>query len=366
MKRIIQTSDQLMNSRTTHVKSLASVAGQIIAMTPALGNVTRIMTRSMLTDIQSAPSWYSDFPKSEETKVELSFWKENLSSLQPVPMTINQTYHKVVYSDASNVGGAGYIVGVDKAVAHGAWDCNEKAKSSTWKELKAVQLALESFTRILAGNNVKWFTDSQNVAKIIDIGSSKPELQEMARGIYSKCVANGIGLRIEWIPRSQNDKADALSRIIDYDDWSLSHDLYHKFENLWGPHTIDRFANYQNNKLPRFNSRFWNPNSENIDALTETWSGENNWLVPPISLIAKTIMHLRASKAMGTLIIPRWLSAPFWPLLILNNGSFIPEIVDSRTFPASYDSFACGRSGRPLFAERYPKFNMLALRISFV
>ena len=181
---------------------------------------------------------------------------------------------------------------------------------------------------------VKWFTDSQNVAKIIDIGSSKPELQEMARGIYSKCVANGIGLRIEWIPRSQNDKADALSRIIDYDDWSLSHDLYHKFENLWGPHTIDRFANYQNNRLPRFNSRFWNPNSENIDALTETWSGENNWLVPPISLIAKTIMHLRASKAMGTLIIPRWLSAPFWPLLILNNGSFIPEIVRQQNIPS--------------------------------
>ena len=33
---------------------------------------------------------------------------------------------------------------------------------------------------------------------------------------------------------------------------------------VWGAHSIDRFANYLNAGLPRFNSRFWNPGSEGI------------------------------------------------------------------------------------------------------
>ena len=33
---------------------------------------------------------------------------------------------------------------------------------------------------------------------------------------------------------------------------------------FWGAHSIDRFANYLNAELPRFNSRFWNPGSEGI------------------------------------------------------------------------------------------------------
>jgi len=32
--------------------------------------------------------------------------------------------------------------------------------------------------------------------------------------------------------------------------------------------TIDRFASYYNTQLPRFNSRFWNPSSEGVDAFT--------------------------------------------------------------------------------------------------
>ena len=45
-------------------------------------------------------------------------------------MTFDTFYHTVVYSDASDIGGAGYTVGMRDKVA-----CNqiEKHKSSTWK-----------------------------------------------------------------------------------------------------------------------------------------------------------------------------------------------------------------------------------------
>ena len=41
---------------------------------------------------------------------------------------------------------------------------------------------------------------------------------------------------------------------------------FHRIDLVWVPHSIDRFANHLNAKLPRFNSRFSNPGAEGIDA----------------------------------------------------------------------------------------------------
>lgn len=39
--------------------------------------------------------------------------------------------------------------------------------SSTWRELKAVQLALDSFSGNFIGKNVLWHTDNQNCVQIV-------------------------------------------------------------------------------------------------------------------------------------------------------------------------------------------------------
>ena len=44
------------------------------------------------------------------------------------------------------------------------------------------------------------------------------------------------------------------------------------------------------------------------------WVGENNWLLPPVSLVPRVIRHLFLCRSMGTLIVPKWVSAPFWPM----------------------------------------------------
>ena len=43
---------------------------------------------------------------------------------------------------------------------------------------------------------------------------------------------------------------------------------------IWGPHSIDRFANHLNAKLSRFNSRFWNRVVEGIDAFVRVRPGK--------------------------------------------------------------------------------------------
>ena len=54
--------------------------------------------------------------------------------------------------------------------------------------------------------------------------------------------------------REENQLADYLSKVIDYDDWSINTHVFAWVDVIWGPHTGDRFANRQ---TERFNSRFW-------------------------------------------------------------------------------------------------------------
>ena len=143
----------------------------------------------------------------------------------------------------------------------------------------------------------------------------KRDLHDISLSIFQLVLRNGIDLQVDWIPRSLNEHADAISRIVDFDDWGVSFEFFRLVDNIWGPHSVDRFATSHNCKLPRFFSRFWNPDSEGVDAFCFDWAGENNWLVPPVSLVPRVIRHFFVCRSMGTLIVPKWVSAPFWPML---------------------------------------------------
>lgn len=51
----------------------------------------------------------------------------------------------------------------------------------------------------------------------------KEDLQNIALDVYKFCLINGILLDIEWIPRSQNEKADFISNLNDANDWRVSY-----------------------------------------------------------------------------------------------------------------------------------------------
>ena len=94
--------------------------------------------------------------------------------------------------------------------------------SSTWRELRAVRMVLESFQVKLSNERIRWFTDNQNVVRIVQYGSKNAALQSEALAIFSMCINNHIRIEPEWIPREQNQLADYYSRITDYDDWMLN------------------------------------------------------------------------------------------------------------------------------------------------
>ena len=85
-------------------------------------------------------------------------------------------------------------------------------------------------------------------------------------------------------------------------------------DHIWGSHTMECFANFNNHKLTRFYSRYWNPDAESVDAFCHDWAGENNWLVPPVFLVPRVIRHLAECQSEVTLIVPEWVLSPFWPM----------------------------------------------------
>ena len=75
------------------------------------------------------------------------------------------------------------------------------------------------------------------------------------------------------------------------------------------------FANVDNTQLPRFYSRFWCPGAIAVDAFTVNWAGEVHWWVPPAHLVGCVLRHAQHCSAMGSILVPAWKSASFWPLL---------------------------------------------------
>ena len=165
-------------------------------------------------------------------------------------------------------------------------------QSSTWRELKAVCLALEAFADLLSNTRVIWYTDNQNVESILLNGSRKLDLQALALEAFQICLKYRISLDARWIPMDLHVRADAISKLVDFDDYAINDFVFQSVNDRWGPHTVDRFACSYNTKLPRFNSRFFQPGCEAVDAFSQDWGYDNNWLCPPVSLIVRVLKVL--------------------------------------------------------------------------
>ena len=188
--------------------------------------------------------------------------------------------------------------------------------------------------------------------RIIDVGSRKSGLQSETERIFEICVHHGISIESEWVPRSSNEQADYLSRIVDFDDWSVSPHIFRFSDLKWRPHSIDRFADEHNHLLPRFDSRFWNPYCEAMDTFTRSWDFDNNWVCPPPQLVPRTLKHMRSCCALVTLIVPLWRSALFWPLLTTDGSHLAHFVQDWVDLPPLKTTFCRGRHTSGVFWQR--------------
>lgn len=107
-------------------------------------------------------------------------------------------------------------------------------------------------------------------------------MHKLALEIFVFCKEYDIAIDVEWIPHGETEIANYLSKVVDYDDWSVKELYYRIAESLSGPFAIDCFANSAISKICRFFFLFYQPGSLGVDSLAFNWCGENCWLVPPV------------------------------------------------------------------------------------
>ena len=323
--KLIRYINQLLQLPSCYIRDLQSFVGQIISLSPVVGNLARFMTRSCQITIASAQNENLHISLEDKCIEELTFWRDNVMHLNSRYIFASPKVHTIMCSDASAVA-SGAIISVGNHIAHKNWSPSEKTQSSTWRELETMRFAINSFIPLLQNSRVKLFTDSQSAAHIIEVGSMKHELHSIAIKIFHLCLTHRISLEVQWIPRSLNDQADYISKWVDTEDWSITDTFFNAINDITDPLTVDCFACYYNTKLPRFFSRYWNPGAEAIDAFAQDWSGENALLVPPVTLIQAALNHLYFCHGRGVLVFPWWPSSSFWPVLWSKYRPYIKQL----------------------------------------
>lgn len=146
----------------------------------------------------------------------------------------------------------------------------------------------------------------------------------LALNILKICLQNQIDLTIQWIPKEENEIADYISKIRDLDAWGVSpefcHVMYDKYDLIPWMYALMVLTPCYLGLIPVF---FCHPLSEGVDAFTRLWEGGNNWLVPPVSLVKRAILHSVTCRAECTLVVPFWPSSPFWSSIFDRDGSVL-------------------------------------------
>jgi hypothetical protein len=172
-------------------------------------------------------------------------------------------------------------------------------------------------------------------------------------------------LKLVWIPREDNQLADDLSREKDFDDWSIDPSVFKLVQSRFGRNfTLDAFADCFSNKCEKFFARFWCAGAAGVDGLEQNWQSEVVWLVPPIRLVARAVLHLERCRAIGVLIVPKWRSAAFWPS-VHDGDSYRQGISVLLEFRRPAHFFVAGPDSNDLFSGKAFCSDVVVLAIDF-
>ena len=175
----------------------------------------------------------------------------------------------------------------------------------------------------------------------------------MSETIFNICKQSNVQFHITWLPRRFLSFADRLSRQRDHDGWQITAALFYHLSSLWGPFSIDLFADHANAKTERFYSKFHCPGTGGVNAFLASWEGENSYVVPPVYLVPQTLLHIQFYKVKGVLVVPYWPSAAFFPMLITETEVFQPYVKGFLFFEEGGDYVVQGKNTEVLLVKTF-------------
>ena len=209
------------------------------------------------------------------------------------------------YSDASDVGW-GAIVGEHQVP--GVWTPRQGELSINLREMMAVQKGLLEFGSLLRGKTIALFCD--NVTAVVylrRLGGTRSQVLFLKAGEILLWVESmEITLLPQFIQGSLNTRADLLSRpnLVIGSEWTLHLEVVQDLLHQW-PAIIDLFATSLTARLPVFFAPAWEPKAAGVGAFLQPWDNLQAYAFPPIAIIKRVLLKLRASHNCDlTLIAP--------------------------------------------------------------
>lgn len=308
VSKLKQAIRKALRSRIVSARALARICGQCVSVAWAV-TPGKLFLRNAYRLLSTRSSWEDRLFINEPVREEFTWWLESASTWN-VREICCEAFQAQIVTDASSLG---WGAKCGEHIASGDWNRRISFQSSNERELLAILMALKSFVPLLRGKHVQVLTDNISAAAYIrHMGGPSPRLSRLAVAVWAEAMENGIWLHSAHIAGKLNTEADYWSRKPDKHNWRLHPGLFKFIDRIWGPHTVDRFANCQNAQVSRFNSRYWEPLSEGVDALAQTnWGVENNFVNAPFCLIPRVLEILKSQKAVATIIAPEWRAMPW-------------------------------------------------------
>ena len=361
LKKIAKLAKELIqrgmrDQRRVPVRLLASLAGKAqflyLAVPPA-----RYYLRELHNITSTRVSWNGKVRMSRQLIRDLEWWSKVPSqhNRRPIHRSVETAY---LHCDSSDFGWGAVLN--DTKEARGFCYSEDRASHITFKELKAVRRAVESFLPHIIGRRVLLHEDNQAVCAVLTHLTTRSPTAMMTelRKLWYLLDIHDIQLRPRYIQSAANVWADRLSRELDNSDMQLNPRVFRKLDKLYGPHTIDRFATMENRLLERYNSCWLDPKTEAVDALRQpdkSWRQETNWVHPPWDLLDNLVLKLRRTGAAATVLTPLWPDRA-WHQELLDMAE------EYTVLPPSKDLFTHPRCGKSVRSGP-PKWSVVAFKL---
>ena len=226
---------------------------------------------------------------------------------------------KVILSDSSANGWGGVVRDTD-LTAGGLFTESEALLHINAKELLGAYFSLKAFCKTEYNTHVQLLVDNVTaVSYVREMGGAHSSVcNKIPCQIWEWAIQHNIWLSIAHVPGFSSIDADRESRHFHKEtEWQLKSAVFqHVVTHFDYTVEVDLVASRTNCQIARVMSWPSDPNPVAVDALAVDWTSLNFWCFPQFSIILRVLHKIQLDKATGLLVVPRWPTQPWYPILM--------------------------------------------------
>ena len=312
----------LIKTQRAPLAHLESIRGKLCSMEKVVpfGRINFRFFQALVTKHLKQgrhPRWIN---LSHEAVTDLRWWSEPDNLLVGTPFT-TPAPDVTITSDASNEGWGATFEGRTMA---GRWRGEHEGKHINWLEMEAVRLTLHHNFKRWRGKTLRFLIDNSTTVAYINKqgGTHSQEMNDLTRKLLTLALRNRITITAFHLAGERNVVADLLSRQnqVCKNEWRLDAATFSWIQtrSMFGPATVDLFANQLNHQLPRYGSPHHDPNAILVNALVAPWPcKEVLYAFPPTNILEVVLARVREQRPAALLLVaPATPTATWFPTLV--------------------------------------------------